>query len=342
MSTNAIEQVMTNQNYLPMNYRSIAHLNKDVRMWSEELPNDIDLIVGVPRSGMLVGNLLALHLNAALTDVEGLQTGSTLQSGRRLKQTGNVEDYDSIFIVDDTVNTGGTINTVKEKINSARSLDNITYGAVYVSPDGQREVDTFAEIVPNPRVFEWNLYHHPDLENWCMDMDGVLCRDPTPDENDDGKEYQTFIKNVEPKIIPSEEIGAIVTCRLEKYRDETEKWLSKHGVQYQQLFMMDYASKKVRQSRGNYAEYKANVFEQTESQLFIESSENQASKIANLTNKCVFCTGTNQMFQPEYVQQMNSRIKQSAQTVGSSPSQYARKFCSNPVGFTRQAINYIL
>jgi orotate phosphoribosyltransferase len=310
-------------------------------MWSEELPNDIDLIVGVPRSGMLVGNLLALHLNTALTDVEGLQTGSILQSGRRLKQTGNIEDYDRIFIVDDTVNSGKTINNVKRKIDLNRSSEKMIYGAVYVSPNGKNEVDTFAAILPNPRVFEWNLYHHPRLENWCMDMDGVLCRDPTPEENDDGEKYEKFIEDVKPKIIPSKEIGAIVTCRLEKYRDETKEWLSKHGIQYQQLFMMDYASKEVRQSRGNYAEYKANIFEQTGSQLFIESSENQAKKIADLANKSVFCTGTNQIFQPGNISQMSERIKKSAQTVGSSPSQYARKFYSAPVSFTKGAINYI-
>lgn len=55
-----------------MNYRSIVDLNSDIKKWISELPNDLDLIVGIPRSGLLVANLLALHLNLPLTDVEGL------------------------------------------------------------------------------------------------------------------------------------------------------------------------------------------------------------------------------------------------------------------------------
>ena len=60
-----------------------------------------------------------------------------------------------------------------------------------------------------------------------MDFDGVLCRDPTEEENDDGDKYRYFIANVEPIFKPSVEIGWIVTSRLEKYRDLTENWLKK-------------------------------------------------------------------------------------------------------------------
>lgn len=55
-----------------MNYRSIVNLNSDIKKWIPELPNGLDLIVGIPRSGLLVANLLALHLNLHITNVEGL------------------------------------------------------------------------------------------------------------------------------------------------------------------------------------------------------------------------------------------------------------------------------
>ena len=54
-----------------MNYRSIAQLAASVSRWSMSLPGDIDLVVGVPRSGLLAANLLALYRNLPFTDLEG-------------------------------------------------------------------------------------------------------------------------------------------------------------------------------------------------------------------------------------------------------------------------------
>ena len=66
-----------------MRYRSIAELDDDVVDWLHRLPRDLELIVGVPRSGLLAASMLALHLNLPLTDVEGLIEGRVLQSGPR-------------------------------------------------------------------------------------------------------------------------------------------------------------------------------------------------------------------------------------------------------------------
>ena len=46
-----------------MNYRNIADLNNTILQRLHIIPRDFDLIVGVPRSGMLPANLLALYLN---------------------------------------------------------------------------------------------------------------------------------------------------------------------------------------------------------------------------------------------------------------------------------------
>lgn len=72
-----------------------------------------------------------------------------------------------------------------------------------------------------PRVFEWNVLHHPVLNDACVDIDGVLCRDPTPAENDDGRKYREFLSTVEPTIVPGQRIGHLVTSRLEQYRPKT-------------------------------------------------------------------------------------------------------------------------
>ena len=46
-----------------MNYRSVADLDDQIVNWLGKLPSDVEVIVGVPRSGMLVANLLSLYLN---------------------------------------------------------------------------------------------------------------------------------------------------------------------------------------------------------------------------------------------------------------------------------------
>jgi hypothetical protein len=66
-----------------MNYRSIATLNRQIVNWLDQLPSDLDLIVGIPRSGLLVANLLALHQNLPLTDIDGFLAGKIFYNGPR-------------------------------------------------------------------------------------------------------------------------------------------------------------------------------------------------------------------------------------------------------------------
>jgi orotate phosphoribosyltransferase len=62
-------------------YRTVAQLDDAVVSWLADLPRDIDIVAGVPRSGLLVANLLALHLNIPMTDVAGLVEGRVIQAG---------------------------------------------------------------------------------------------------------------------------------------------------------------------------------------------------------------------------------------------------------------------
>jgi orotate phosphoribosyltransferase len=69
-----------------MNFKSVADLNRDVREWMTSLPRDIDLVIGVPRSGMLVANLLALDFNLPLADLDGFLKGHIMAAGARQLQ----------------------------------------------------------------------------------------------------------------------------------------------------------------------------------------------------------------------------------------------------------------
>ena len=199
------------------------------------------------------------------------------------------------MVVDDSIASGSAMIKAKELIKEVNADFEISFCAVYVIPGKEKMVDYFFEIVPLPRYFQWNILNHSVLEKSCFDIDGVLCVDPTEDQNDDGPKYIDFILNAEPLYIPKSKIGTLVTSRLEKYRKETEIWLQKHDVKYNKLVMLDLPNKEARQKANNHGSHKANSYKSSEYALFFESDLSQAIEINRLTSKPVFCTETFEM-----------------------------------------------
>jgi orotate phosphoribosyltransferase len=259
------------------------------------------LIAGVPRSGLLAATLLALHTNLPFTDVDGLIAGRVLSHGRRLPQphAARLPHYTrKVLVFDDSVCSGFEMKRVKSTVEAASLPYDITYGAVFGVPHREHDVDVVMELCPLPRVFEWNIMHHSLLSDTCMDIDGVLCKDPTEAENDDGERYRRFLQAAEPHLLPTAEVGYLVTSRLGKYRHLTEAWLLRHGVRYRNLFMLDLPSKEARVAARAHVPFKSSVYRSTGALLFIESSLCQATAIADTAAKCVFCTDTYEMIYP--------------------------------------------
>jgi orotate phosphoribosyltransferase len=286
-----------------MEYRSVADLNQRIIDWAHVLPRDLEVVAGVPRSGMLAANLLALHLNLPLTDVEGLARGAVMHAGSRFG--GPPADQIlakpcKVLVLDDSCCSGASLARVRERLAGTGLPHRILFGAVYATPEAVREgkVDHFAEAVPVPRVFEWNIMHTPLMSNFCVDIDGVLCRDPDPDVNDDAHRYARFLNAAEPLVLPRYEIGWLVTSRLEKYRAQTEDWLRRHGVRYRELIMMEYADMRARQTARAYGRFKADAYLATGAALFVESEPHTAAEVARLSGKPVFCTETREMLYP--------------------------------------------
>jgi len=282
-----------------VNYRSVASMNRDILSWLERLPRGLELIVGIPRSGLFIANLLALYLDLPLTDVDGLITGRVIESGPVRGRAGQLDGLFStnrkVLVVDDSLSSGSSMRKVRERIAAAELPHKILYSAVYIVPGRETEVDYYCDVLPHPRILEWNFRNNSWLQHACMDIDGVLCRDPTEHENDDGPRYRRFIQKVPPKIIPSVAIGWLVTCRLEKYRTLTEHWLEKHGIKYRELVMMDYPDMEARRAAGSYGTFKGTVYKATNAELFIESSLRQAFEIAHISGRDVLCMETMEM-----------------------------------------------
>ncbi|MEI6682012.1 MAG: phosphoribosyltransferase family protein [Bacteroidota bacterium] len=272
-----------------MYYRNVADLNKIILKRLNIIPRDFDLIVGIPRSGMLPANLLALYLNRPYTDINSFLNGHIYKAGAR-GQFFDIRDFKKILVVDDSIASGSAMDKCRESLKELKNSFSISYCAIYVIPGKEKMVDYYFEIVPLPRYFQWNILNHTSLEKACFDIDGVLCVDPTEEQNDDGEKYRDFILNAPPLFIPGSRIGTIVTSRLEKYRKETETWLQANNVKYNNLVLLDLPDKEARMRANSHAVHKAKTYLNSQYILFIESSLSQAIEINRITKKPVLCT----------------------------------------------------
>jgi uncharacterized HAD superfamily protein/hypoxanthine phosphoribosyltransferase len=278
-----------------LNYKTYFDLLLDIKKNISKLPSNIDLVVGIPRSGMIPAYMTGFALNTKVCSFdEFIYDIDTTRTNRQrpLKESGS-----TILIVDDTSDSGDSMKRAKMTL-----LNKNTYGkkiyflAVYVTEEAKKYVDFWFVILPHPRMFQWNYMNHGYIERSCFDIDGVLCVDPDEDENDDGEKYRNFILNAKPLYIPRYKIYAIVTSRLAKYRKETEEWLLKNNVRYEHLYMLNLPSKEERIRLKAHAKFKAKIYRQLgDTILFYESEKSQAYEISEITQKAVFCVETDEL-----------------------------------------------
>lgn len=278
-----------------MNYRSYSDLERCVAANLDQVPSDVDLIVGIPRSGLFVANLLSLHLNLPLADLTGFLAGRMLARGklhgsRPLPAT--VGDCRRVLVVDDSVGTGATLERARRDVKRAHVAQEVLWAAIYVTSEMVASVDLAFEVCPHPRFFAWSIMRHRDLAQLCLDIDGVLCRNPTREEDDDGDRYLAFLETVRPLALPRRPVGALVTCRLERYRAPTEEWLRRQGVRYERLIMLDLADRAARKVARGEGRFKAEAYRETDARLFVESGRELAAEIAEISGRPVLCWTT--------------------------------------------------
>ena len=274
-----------------INFRSYYDLSRDIAANIAKIPR-VDVVVGVPRSGLIPATMISAFLNVPLYDLETFLFMNGPRSGFRKTSSGKEQEVLKVLIVDDSLNTGAEMRRVQARVEHLGGAFDITYCAVYGTDDeltvGNKALTL--TILPAPRVFQWNYRSHIIASHACYDMDGVLCVDPTDDENDDGERYIRFILEAQPLFIPRKKISAIVTSRLEKFRPYTEEWLHKHGVQYGELIMLDLPNAEARRKAKAHAPFKTEVYKGRSEIIFVESNWKQARFIAENSKKPVICT----------------------------------------------------
>lgn len=249
--------------------------------WVSSFPSNYDVIVGIPRSGLIVASIIATKLGKPFTTTE-LFTQNRFWLSKRMN---NKQEYKNILLVDDTVGSGRTMEKNFQLLRSHSEDLDITRAAV-IAGTPKDPVDMYYKIVPYPRICEWNLL---DSKKGKLgsDMDGVICENCPPGVDSDEESYAAWIKTAKPYLIPTFEIDMIVSSRLEKYRSDTEKWLAKHGVRYKELFLWDLKSKQER--KGKFALHKIEVFLKEKPDMIWESSFYESQQIWKDTKIPTLC-----------------------------------------------------
>jgi orotate phosphoribosyltransferase len=276
-----------------MNFISYATLAKDVEAVIPRLPSDIGLVVGVPRSGLIVAIMIAQQLKCPVASLDWPEDYKVSFSKRLRGQ----ELGERVLLVDDSARSGITIRRSLDALKS--KIDRpISVLVMYVTAKGIDIIDFYAKKLPACRLFQWNALNHSMLRTSLVDIDGVLCRDPDKAEYSNPKALSSFVETVMPKIKAEYHIMAFVTWRPVTLRGQTVKWLHKHGFKYGKIF---FRPEKLTNTAGvaiqTKAHWKANIYKKFKNaRLFIESDSDIAKHIFRITKRPVLATDRWKLF----------------------------------------------
>ena len=247
------------------------------------IPYNISKVVGIPRSGMIVASFLATHLNTPLYTLYDNEI-IPVQTGLRWNSVENFDDSGLTLIVEDSSASGFSINKFKRKFGT----DNIKYVAAIASPNSIRYLDYYGEILRLPHWFSWNFFGNKSIMipyRVTTDMDGLLCEDCTQEQDDDGEKYIDWMQSVKPILRNIFPFTAIITARLEKYREITEEWLNTNNILYDKLIM--YPSNSL--PRGDIVAWKKEKIKECKSMIYLESDPVLARHISINLSTAILC-----------------------------------------------------
>lgn len=266
-----------------MEFRNLQEIDAALVGILPALTKQYDCLACCSEEAAVVAQLLALHLRLPLVRLDAAAGSHHVSPSARL------------LLVELVVNDHGDASHLKAMGQQLCPSGEVCLLAIYAKDEAKVGVDLIAERVSQAPYFEWNFLQREGLDRVCFDIDGVLCEDPTYEQNDDGPLYLEFLSTARPLHLPQAPIGWLVTSRLEKYRELTEQWMAEHGIRFSELHMINLPNKEARKAAKCHGSFKAEVYASVDAELFIESNPHQAWEIAETSGKPVFCVDTMQM-----------------------------------------------
>ncbi len=249
---------------------------------------DVDAIVAVARSGLLPASIVAVNLQRPLWCVSQASGVSFVGHGSRLR--GDRTLPRSVVVIDDTAYHGTAMRDAVEKVRKYFPKSKVKTAVVYAHPKGRPAVDHCYAIYGGPHYLEWNFFNGPFDGRAAYDLDGIICHDPSTDEDDDGPRYALFLRTARPLYLPRRSpVAAIVTARPESARAATVDWLARHGVRFERLVMRGFSRPAASDWLNMIADFKAREFAALGCELFVESCPALAKEIARRAGRPVLC-----------------------------------------------------
>ena len=142
----------------PVSWEEI-HRNSKALAWRLSEMKPYKGIIAVTRGGLVPAAIVARELDIRLIDTVCALSYNQKNKGEVnvLKESLIAEDGKGWLIIDDLVDTGETIKTIRLK------LPNAHYATVYAKPSGRKQVDTFITEVSQDTwiYFPWDMEMKP-------------------------------------------------------------------------------------------------------------------------------------------------------------------------------------
>lgn len=162
-----------------LNYRNVSDLNNLILKKLSLFSRDIDLIIGLPESGLIPANLLALYLNRPFTDLHSFLNGHIYKAGERGSFFANVQ-YKRVLVIDDLMRHGDTMAKARERLAAMHDRFEFSYCVVYLVKGNEDKVDLYLETIEEPAFMQWHLIRDGIREKTTFNKQHspVFCEDP--------------------------------------------------------------------------------------------------------------------------------------------------------------------
>jgi hypothetical protein len=254
-----------------------------------------DGFVGVPRSGMMPASLVSVLLSKPLYSITdgklNMLRYNSPYGGTRMNNY--MDGCEKLAFIDDTTYDGKTAKQLRKTFG-----ENIKIISMFSTTHGSEYVDKFGQTLEAPHLLEWNFFNSAYVRGTMFDIDGIFAPNVPIEICLDEKKYIKWLRDVSPlahRVPRLFKASLLVTGRLEKYRDITEEWLSRNGLEYENLIM--FPDERETERNTNHHEvvgrFKGEIFNASHThKYFIESEINEAKVIReqlDISDKIIIC-----------------------------------------------------
>lgn len=235
-------------------------------------------IVGIPRSGLIPAAYVAEALDLPLYSLAQHKSSNTNKVILLKRSSGNNASVGKLLFLDDTSSSGRSSENLK------KSFPNHIISSVFSTSKALPNLDYCGKILDGPHILSWNFFNSHHIKNTAFDLDGVFCPNVPLDVCKDDDKYTNYLANVQsyhyrmPKVVKAK---AVITGRLEKYRNLTEAWLKKNDVNYDKLIMFpnELRAERDKNHQQIVGRYKAENIKLLNANFFVESEMSEAKVI---------------------------------------------------------------